>query len=578
MISIGNTLDGKYVIVGRLGAGGFGEVFLAEDQAIPGRQLALKVLARHSAGNHEDLVWEMRALSQFQHPGVVGFLHHFTHESLLVLVMEFCAGGSLGDRLHAARRVKQDEALRWSAVLCDTLAFVHGKGIVHHDIKPANILFAQDGVVKIGDFGVANRDAGTERYMSPESLLGEIVTKTDPRVDVYALGVTLLEVLSGKHPFAGMAPEEALKSRISHDFVPDDLPRWVQEIVLRATHPTPELRFQSMAEFAEAIRARHVPYVLDSKLIKAHALAEKSEAQLDRKKWKTAETLANRALHVSPDCANALMAAGRCQLLLRRIDKAKALFDRALAVNPRIHVQKELGWLNLEQGHLPVAISLLSDHLDRNASDFEAFNLLLKCFYLSERYEAGEELARLMMDEKTANSCFRNNRFVCRLLNGGYTEAALTKIDARTLKSPFTTYNLAVAREEPRSWDAGGARPLRGKLLFQEYRFDVARNSAKRNRLRFQLKNGDRQETTAAVVCIGSLAANDIVVSDASVSRRHAVLINLPDEVWVYDLNSTVGTRRDSEPVSGRAFLDGVHSLTVGRVEMDVAARADLLV
>jgi tetratricopeptide (TPR) repeat protein len=359
--------------------------------------------------------------------------------------------------------------------------------------------------------------------------LGEIVTKTDSRVDVYALGMTC------EHPLAALTSEQAMKSRIAHDFVPDTLPRWEQEIVLRATHPTPELRFQTMAEFAEAIRARHVPYVLDSKLIKAHALAEKSEAQLTRKKWKAAETLANRALHLSPDCANALIAAGRCQLLLRRIGDAKALFDRAPTVNPRIHVQKELDWLNLEQGHLPVAISLLSDHLDRNASDFEAFNLLLSASACPSATK-GEELARLMMNEKVPNGCFLNNRFLCRLLNEGYTNASLNAIDAHTLNNPFVSYNLAVARESPRNWDRGGVRLLRGKLVFQEFRFKVSRNSAKRNRLRFQLNGGDRHETTDPVISIGSLAANDIVVSGASVSRRHAVLVNLPDEVWVYDL------------------------------------------
>ena len=184
MISIGDKLDGKYVMVGRLGAGGFGEVFLAEDQAIPGRQLALKVLGSRSAGDHADLIWEMRALSQFQHPGVVVFHHHFTHQSQLILVMEFCAGASLGHRLHAGRPISHDDAFRWGAVLCDTLDFVHGKGIVHHDIKPGNILFSHDGVIKIGDFGVANRNAGTPLYMAPEALLGEVVTKTDPRVDI----------------------------------------------------------------------------------------------------------------------------------------------------------------------------------------------------------------------------------------------------------------------------------------------------------------------------------------------------------------------------------------------------------
>jgi serine/threonine protein kinase len=170
VISIGDSLDGKYVVVGRLGGGGFGEVFLAEDQAIPGRQVGLKVLSRHPTGDHADLIWEMRALSQFQYPGVVAFHHHFTHQTLLVLAMEFCAGGSLGDLLHSDSPINPDEVFRWGAMLCDTLAFVHGKGIVHHDIKPGNILFSHDGLVKIGDFGVANRNGGTRLYMSPEAL------------------------------------------------------------------------------------------------------------------------------------------------------------------------------------------------------------------------------------------------------------------------------------------------------------------------------------------------------------------------------------------------------------------------
>lgn len=225
MISIGEKLDGKYVVVGRLGAGGFGEVFLAEDEAIPGRQVALKVLAGDAAGDHQNLIWEMRTLSKFNHPGIVGFHHHFTHEDQLVLVMKYCAGGSLGNRLHSGRAISQDEVFRWGLVLCDALNFVHDKGIVHHDIKPANILFSHDGAIKLGDFGVANRNTGTRIFMAPEMLLGEPVSKTDRRVDVYALGLTLLEMLTGEHPFDSISPEQALKLRMSHDFVPDHLPR-----------------------------------------------------------------------------------------------------------------------------------------------------------------------------------------------------------------------------------------------------------------------------------------------------------------------------------------------------------------
>ena len=578
MISIGEKLDGKYVVVGRLGAGGFGEVFLAEDEAIPGRQVALKILAGDSAGDHQNLIWEMRTLSKFNHPGIVGFHHHFTHEDQLVLVMEYCAGGSLGNRLYSGRAISQDEVFRWGLVLCDALNFVHDKGIVHHDIKPANILFSHDGAIKLGDFGVANRNTGTRIYMAPEMLLGESVSKTDPRVDVYALGLTLLEMLTAEHPFDSMSSEQALKARIAHEFVPDSLPRWVQDILLRATHPTPERRFQNMSEFREAIAGKHVPYVFDAKRIKAHALAEKAESFLARKKWKSAEKLVGEALRLSPNSATALIAAGRYYLLIRRIDKAKECFSRALSVNPRIHVQKELGWLNLEEGHLPIAISLLSDHLDRNASDFEAYNLLLKCFFLSERYEAGEDLGRLMMKEKAASTCFRNNRFLCRLLNGGYSEQELNEFVAREESNPFAAYNLAVATEKVRSWDKDGTPALREKVVFQEYRFGAARNAGKSNPISIRLPDGSRRETSAPLVSIGFLPANDIVLTTKNVSRRHAVIANFPDEVWLYDLGSTCGTMLDGEGVAGRAFLDGVHPISIGDSVIEVAARADLLV
>ena len=578
MVSIGDKLDNKYLVVGRLGSGGFGEVFLADDEAIPGRQLALKILSSGSFATHDDLIWEMRALAKLDLPGVVRFFHHLSHKKQVVLVMEYCAGGSLSDRLSAAGRIAQVDVFRWGAVLCDTLALVHEKGIVHHDIKPANILFALDGAIKLGDFGVANRNTGTLLYLPPEMLQGGFATKTDPRVDVYALGLTLLEMLTGEHPFESTASGDALKARIAHDFVPEDIPRWVQEILLRATHPTPELRFQTMGDFREAIEGKHVPYIFDSTRIKAHRLAEKSEAALVRRKWKQAEKLADQALRIGPDSSAALVAAGRCQLLIRRIEKAKDYFGRALSINPRTHVQKELGWLNLEEGHLPIAISLLSDHLDRNPVDFEAYNLLLKCFFLSGRYEAGEDLAAQMMAETTANDCFRNNRFLCRLLNDGYSEYALDEIDGGSIVKRFIGHNLAVAREKPCSWNGGGAPSLRDKLIFQEFRFGLALNSRKTNAVSIRLPDGERREISEPLISFGYLEANDIRLTDRSISRRHAVLVNFPDEVWLYDLGSTCGTQLDGREVSGRVFLDGVHHVVLGRTNMEIGARADLLV
>jgi Tfp pilus assembly protein PilF len=333
-----------------------------------------------------------------------------------------------------------------------------------------------------------------------------------------------------------------------------------------------------MADFGEAITSKHVPYVFDSRRIKAHELAEKSESQLARKKWKYAEKLAHQALRLAPDSAAAMVAAGRCNLRIRRTDKAREYFSQALSISPRIHVQKELQWLNLEEGHLPVAISLLSDHLDRNASDLEAYNLLIKCFFLSGRYEAGEDLARVLMNEKTGNDCFRNNRFICRLLNGGYSEQDLNQIDISEVVNPFIAHNLSVAREKPSSWEVNGTPSLPEKLVLQEYEFGIAHRAGKTNSISIRLQDGSLQEISAPIITIGALDTNTIALPDRSVSRRHALIVNFPNEVWLYDLGSKFGTYLNEYRVSGRIFLDGVHRLTMGQSTVEVAASADLLV
>jgi tetratricopeptide (TPR) repeat protein len=577
VISIGDRLDDKYVITRRLGSGGFGEVFLANDEAIPHRQVAIKVLARPRDGDHSDLMWEMQTLAQFNHLHVVAFYHHFTDANRLYLVMEYCPGGSLYERLIATGGCPVEQVFAWGLELCETLAFVHEKGIVHHDVKPANILFAGDVAIKLGDFGVANRRTGTPLYLPPEVLLGERVSRDDPRVDVYALGLTLLESMTGRHPFEDLEGAEAIQTRIAHDFIPPDLPRWVQDILLKATHPTPELRYQTAGDFADAIRARHVAYVFDGNRIKADALAKKAEVAIARRKWKTAEKLAAYALQLSPDCVAALLAAGRSQLLIRRIDRASEYFLEAVSLNPRAQIQKELGWLSMEQGRVPTSISMLTDHLQRNASDYEAYNLLVKCFYLTDRFEAGESLAATLMNERAPNDCFTNNRFLCRLLNGGCAPGELETLAARGAANPFIVYNCTIATESPRAWGADKP-PLKSKVLFQEYRFGTVGRAGKKNTVAVDTPDGVRRDVGLSIVTIGSLNANDLILDDASVSRRHCAIVNYPQDVWLYDLGSTVGTVVDGRRLTGRMFLEGVHEVMVGSVRIRVAARSDLLV
>lgn len=577
MVAIGEKLDSKYVVTRRLGGGGFGEVFLAND-ALSQRPVAIKVLARAQDGDHTSLIREMQALAQFNHPHVVAFYHHFADPSRLYLVLEYCAAGSLDDRLRAVGACPVTQAFAWGLDLCETLGFVHAREIVHHDIKPANILFAEGGTIKLGDFGVANSIAGTIMYLPPEMLLGERVDRTDPRVDIYALGLTLLETITGRHPFAHLLPNEMKQARVAHDFVPETLPRWVQEILLKATEPTPELRFQTADDFATAIRSRHVAHIIDSKRIKADALARRAEAALVRRRWKAADKLARSALQLNPDCVAALLAAGRCQILIRRIDQAREYFSRAVSINPRTPVQKELGWMSLVQGRLPLAISQLTDHLQRNGSDYEAYNLLLECFYLTDRFEAGESLADTLITVKAPSECFRNNRLLCRILRNCCTHDELSKPSPQEAANPFVVYNLAVATEKPAAWGSEGTASLKSKLLFQEHRFGMVTRTGRQNQLVVHLPDGSRRETVRRIVTIGSMKTNDIVLQERSVSRRHCVIVNCPRDVWLYDLGSTCGTFVDGQRVNGHTFLDGVHKVTLGRSQIGVAARSDLLI
>lgn len=568
-------LDEKYRVVRVLGEGAFGQVLLANDELIGHRQVAIKVL-RDPGRDGSMLVSEMQALARLAHPGVVAFHHHFEQFRKLHLVMEYCEGGSLRPVVDAAP-IPLATAIETAKDVARTLQVVHDHAIVHHDIKPENLLYGTGGRLKVGDFGVANRIAGTAVYMAPELFLPTPALPKDVRVDIYALGITLLEMVLGDLPFWKLGREETLQSKLRQDFVPSTLPEWLQEVLLRATHPTPELRFQSMQDLAEALETRHVPYVFDRDRLKAQIMADKAEKLLEKRKWRQASRCIEQSFALSADCVAAHLAAGRLALMLRRIQDADHHLAEALRLNPRAHIQKDLGWIAAEKGDNAKAISLLTDHLQREAADFEAYNLLLMCFYNAGQFEAGEDIARLAMEHEAPSDCFRNNRFLCRLLRGGYRRGALEAEKSESVNNPFIAFNLHVATETPKSWDSDGRVPLKSKLLFQDYRFGLRTSGAGRNEL--TVKTLERETTaTEAVLTLGSLETNDFQLKDPSVSRRHAVFINFPADVWIVDLGSARGTHVDGAKLARRMHLDGVHDVMLGAAKLRVTSRSGLLV
>lgn len=562
---IGVQLDSKYRVLRALGSGGFGQVYLAEDELL-GRRVAIKLLRDRDSEAHANLVHEMRSLDRLHHPNVVAFYHHFINEETLFLAMEYCAGGSLRDLMQRSPRLQT--VMQWGRALAETLHYIHQHGIVHHDIKPDNILFTSEDVVKIGDFGVANRNIGTFSYVAPEMLLGD-VDPNDVRIDVYALGVTLLEVVQTRSLFEGMSRREILRAKLQHDFLPTTIPRWLQDVLSKATHPTPELRFQTMQEFQEAIESQHVNYAFDRSRVQANALAAQAHKLLSKKRPTAAVKLITQALYVCPDCLSALIVAGQHSLYLNRPSEARQYFDRALSLNPRTNIQRELGWLCLENGNYSQAISLLSDHLQRNAADYEAFNLLLECFFRTERYDVGRQIATLMIEERAPSDCFENNAFICHMLQRDSTdqEAVLSALQKRKVKGPFLTYNLQVF--------SNGAQDRRQSLaLFEGYRFGLSQR--KQNIVTIE-HSGKKLEFSDPIITIGRSEENRFCLADTNVSRNHCVILNFFGDVWIYDLNSTQGVFVDGVQIDRKAYLQGVHIARLGESDLTISPSPDIL-
>ncbi|HSL81638.1 MAG TPA: serine/threonine-protein kinase, partial [Thermoanaerobaculia bacterium] len=216
---------GRYRILRPLGAGAMGVVYLAEDPQIE-RQLAIKTLhrtlsvspedTRAAAERRERLLREARTAGRLIHPNVVTLFDAGEHEGTLFLAFEYVEGQSL-DKVLDKRQASGEamttaEALRIAREAATGLAFAHARGVVHRDVKPANLLLAGDGRVKVSDFGIAKMAGqateltmtgtvvGSPHYLSPEQVRGEAL---DGRSDLFSLGVVLYELLGGRRPFDG---------------------------------------------------------------------------------------------------------------------------------------------------------------------------------------------------------------------------------------------------------------------------------------------------------------------------------------------------------------------------------------
>ena len=285
---IGQTI-GNYLVIQKLGEGGMGSVYLAEHPQI-GKKVALKVLHAEFSAN-EDVTKrffnEARAVNDIGHPNIVDIIDYgviqagATRDKLVYFIMEYLAGGTLSNLLRTEQQpLPPERALGIAMQVADALAASHRMGIVHRDLKPDNIILQQRGrdrdFVKLLDFGIAKLtgDAqgssrtrtgivmGTPAYMSPEQCEGR--GNVDLRTDIYALGIVLYEMLTGRVPFIGEGYGEILVQHLTQRPVPVSQLRMmsphVEAIVMKALEKRPEMRYPTMDEMMRAM-ADPVGYV-----------------------------------------------------------------------------------------------------------------------------------------------------------------------------------------------------------------------------------------------------------------------------------------------------------------------------
>mgnify|MGYP002682577895 CR=1 FL=1 len=265
---------GRYEIIGVLGRGGMATVYRARHPGL-GQEVALKVLHSHLAADPSFVgrfQTEARAVAGLRHPNIIRVLDFDFINDTYFIVMEYIAGETLAER--TARFAEQGqypdlpEAVRLFTPLCSALDYAHRQGMIHRDIKPTNILLTQEGDPVLTDFGIARIlgsarytqtgfVVGSAHYMSPEQ--AQDLT-SDPRSDLYSLGVVLFEFLTGRVPFEGDTTATVLLKHLTAS-VPaarplnPKLPEGIEEVLSIVLAKEPEGRYQTAGQLAAALAA-----------------------------------------------------------------------------------------------------------------------------------------------------------------------------------------------------------------------------------------------------------------------------------------------------------------------------------
>ena len=255
---------GRYVIKKKIAEGGMATIYLAEDPAIR-RDVAVKLFKKGSFGGDRKALEMVYAEAQSQgtlsHPNICVIYDTVEEQGIPSIVMEYLDGSSLATLLGQSVRFAPGEVLEIMLELCAALEYAHGKGVVHRDIKPGNIIRLKDGRIKLTDFGIAQvvggagrassgRGFGTPGYMSPEQAEGG---KVDHRTDIFSAGVVMYELLTGAKAFKGKTGTEYRAELSRMDMAPPsrlspEVPAELDAIVFKALALKADSRYRTAAE------------------------------------------------------------------------------------------------------------------------------------------------------------------------------------------------------------------------------------------------------------------------------------------------------------------------------------------
>jgi serine/threonine-protein kinase len=267
---LAEAVSDRYKVEREIGRGGMATVYLARDLR-EGRAVAIKVMHRGLAASlgAERFAREIEIAASLSHPLIVPLYDSGSAGGVLYYVMPFVEGESLYERLERERQLPLDDAVRIALNVADALGYAHGRGVLHRDVKPENILLAE-GRALVADFGLARAIGAADRrkltetgvmlgtifYMSPEQLRAD--RDLDQRADIYSLGCIAYEMLTGEPPYSGRSLEDVI-SRIIRAPVPSaqrlrsNVPAAVDRAVARALAKSVDERFGTMQEFGAAL-------------------------------------------------------------------------------------------------------------------------------------------------------------------------------------------------------------------------------------------------------------------------------------------------------------------------------------